>query len=162
MSVSLAGLSADSPLVRFLGWDGELQYPSDDGEPMSDDTLHDEWIRFVYDALREAFGVREYLVYDFTRKRLSAWTRPESEGSLCLVPPDGPWTSPLLGMTFWLEADGGSGIRLPDGCLARSREELCNGTGCGNGSGGNGSPRNCVRSGWIRTRRDRGGRGLWA
>ena len=47
MSVSLAGLRSDSPLIQFLGLDGELQYPSDYGELMSDDTLHYEWIRLV-------------------------------------------------------------------------------------------------------------------
>jgi hypothetical protein len=34
------------------------------------------------------------------------------------------WTSPLLGISFWLTQDGGLGIRLPDGRLARSHEEL--------------------------------------
>ncbi len=186
-----------------MGWDGELHYPSDDGELMSDDTVHFEWIRFIYDAVREVFedrddvfiagnllwypvegrpdirrapdtmvvfgrpkgprsswkqweeaglgpqfavevasksnteeefreklafydrhGVREYLVYDFTQKRLSIWTRDRADGPLAMVPPGQPWTSPLLGITFWLTPDGALGIRLPDGSFARSHEEL--------------------------------------
>jgi len=60
MSVSLAGLRSDSPLIQFMGWDGELHYPSDDGELMSgDDTLHYEWIRLVYHSVREVFEERE-------------------------------------------------------------------------------------------------------
>jgi Uma2 family endonuclease len=203
MSVSLAGLRSDSPLIQFLGLDGELQYPSDDGELMSDDTLHYEWIRFVYDAIREAFeeredvftagnllwypvegvptirrapdtmvvfgrpkgprsswlqweedglgpqfvvevasksnteeefreklafydryGVQEYLVYDYTRERLSIWSREHTDGPLTMVPPGQPWTSPLMGITFRLTPEGDLGIRLPDGRSARSREEL--------------------------------------
>ncbi len=57
--MNLVGLRADSPLVRYMGWDGELHYPSDDGEPVGNDTLHFEWILFVFDAVRQAFGNRE-------------------------------------------------------------------------------------------------------
>jgi len=203
MSVSLAGLRSDSPLIQFLGMDGELQYPSDDGELMSDDTLHYEWIRLVYDSVREVFeeredvfvagnllwypvegrpdirrapdtmvvfgrpkgprsswmqweeggigpqftvevasksnsdaemreklafydryGVQEYLVYDYPRGRLSIWTREQPDGPLTLVSSVQPWTSALLGMSFWLTPDGGLGIRLSDGRLARSHGEL--------------------------------------
>jgi Uma2 family endonuclease len=202
MSVSLAGLRADSPLIQFMGWDGELHYPSDDGELMSDDTQHFDWILFIFSAIREAFqdredvftacnllwypvegrpdirrapdsmvvfgrpkgprsswlqweedglgpqfvvevasksnseeefrdklafydryGVQEYLVYDFTKERLSIWTRDQN-GTLNLVPQGKPWTSELLGITFWLAEEGTLGICLPDGRLARSFEDV--------------------------------------
>jgi Uma2 family endonuclease len=170
---------------------------------MSDDTLHYEWIRFLYDAAREAFedredifvagnllwypvegrpdirrapdvmvvierpkgprsswkqweeegkgpqfvvevasksnteeefreklefydryAVQEYLVYDYTRNRLSIWARQHPGAPLKLQGSGEPWTSPLLGMTFWLSTDGALGIRLPNGRLARTREEV--------------------------------------
>ncbi len=208
MSVSLLGIRASSPLIQFMGWDGELHYPSDDGELMSDDTLHFEWILFVYDAIRETFqdrtdvftacnllwypvegrpdirrapdtlvvlgrpkgprscwkqweeedqpphfavevasksntedefreklafydryGVKEYLVYDFTRKKLAIWSREVDPTTgkpleLKLVSSGEPWTSPLLNITFWMSDDGALGIRLPDGRLARSHEDV--------------------------------------
>lgn len=57
--MNLVGLSARSPLVKYMGWDGELHYPSDNGELMSNDTLHFEWILFVYYAIFEAYRDRE-------------------------------------------------------------------------------------------------------
>jgi Uma2 family endonuclease len=197
------GLSSDSPLVKFMGWDGELHYPSDNGELMSNDTLHFEWILFIYEAIREAFrnredvftacdllwypvegrpdisrapdtmvvfgrpkghrpcwkqweeggtgpqfvvevvsrsnteeefqekiafygqyGSLECLIYDFTRKKLSVWSRESPEAPLNLACRNESWSSPLLGMTFRLEADGRLEIRLPDGRPARSRDQL--------------------------------------
>jgi Uma2 family endonuclease len=36
-----------------------LHYPSDNGELMSNDTLHFEWILFLYGAIQDAFGHRQ-------------------------------------------------------------------------------------------------------
>ncbi|HUF62863.1 MAG TPA: Uma2 family endonuclease, partial [Verrucomicrobiales bacterium] len=57
--MSPVGLRSDSPLIKFMSWDGEFHYPSDNGELMSNDTLHFEWILFIYDAIREALRDRE-------------------------------------------------------------------------------------------------------
>ena len=57
--MSLIGLSADSPLVKYLGWDGELHYPSSDDQPFGNDTEHIDWIFFLIGAFGDAFADRE-------------------------------------------------------------------------------------------------------
>jgi hypothetical protein len=107
---------------------GQILYPVDNGEPLSNDTEHLKWITFLKDGLEDWFGDREdvFIAADLL------WYPVEGRPDISKAPdvmvvldhPDGTWASPVLGMVFGLDPKGRLWVRRPDGKLVETRREV--------------------------------------
>ncbi len=64
--------------------------------------------------LYSTHGVQEYVIYDPNEPSLDIWQR-DADNGLKLVTEANGWTSPLLGVTYWLQDNGHLAIIQPDG-----------------------------------------------
>ena len=59
-------------------------------------------------------GVQEYVIYDPNEPSLDVWQRDASNGLKPVQDTQG-WSSPLLGVTYWIQENGELAIITPDG-----------------------------------------------
>lgn len=71
----------------------------------------------------EKYGVEEYYLYDFPRRRLAGWQRESLQNPLAAIPQMNGWVSPRMGIRFEM-GRGGLRIYFPDGRPFLSRQEL--------------------------------------
>ena len=107
----------------YLQWNEDNRPPNVVFEFISKSNSGDEMLE-KHDFY-SGFRCDEYFIYDYRKGKFWAFLRDGDRGLLqSPAAQDGSWESPLLGMRFGLNDEGGLWVRRPDGKLMETQRQI--------------------------------------